>query len=318
MSKESNNRGRAFEYITLRVLEKEIGAVRNVHIEKNSSYHAAKNAWDQVDGDMQLNLKRGAQAAVPAIFDLEPLILEDGKDTLDLEIQTDENGENGDVRDILIIRRNIRWEIGLSLKHNHFAVKHSRLAKGLDFGKKWYDIPCSSEYWNEVSPIFSYLEKEKSAEKKWREIPNKEKDVYIPLLKAFSSELKRSYEKSPTQLPRRMVEYLLGKYDFYKMIGIDAEETTQILTFNLRGSLNKDGQFKKAKKKIPTADLPTRIVSIEPKPGSNNTVEVYMDKGWQFSFRIHNASTKVETSLKFDIQLIGMPTAIISINCKWQ
>ncbi|WP_386698102.1 HaeIII family restriction endonuclease [Lonepinella sp. MS14436] len=39
---------------------------------------------------------------------------------------------------------------------------------------------------------------------------------------------------------------------------------------------------------------------------------------WQFSFRIHNASTKVEPSLKFDIQFIGMPTAIVSIDCKWQ
>jgi len=42
-----------------------------------------------------------------------------------------------------------------------------------------------------------------------------------------------------------------------------------------------------------------------------------MDGGWQFSFRIHNASTKVETSLKFDIQIVGMPTTIISIDCKW-
>jgi hypothetical protein len=42
-----------------------------------------------------------------------------------------------------------------------------------------------------------------------------------------------------------------------------------------------------------------------------------MDGGWQFNFRIHNASTYVEPSLKFDIQIIGMPTTIISINCSW-
>lgn len=46
---------------------------------------------------------------------------------------------------------------------------------------------------------------------------------------------------------------------------------------------------------------------------------LYLDRGWQFGFRIiHNASTKVETSLKFDIQIIGMPTTIISIDCKWK
>lgn len=42
-----------------------------------------------------------------------------------------------------------------------------------------------------------------------------------------------------------------------------------------------------------------------------------MDGGWQFSFRIHNASTIVEPSLKFDIQIIGMPVTILTINSTW-
>ena len=101
------------------------------------------------------------------IFDLEKLILEDGDDTLELLIQKDEAGKEGDVRDILIIRRDIQWEIGLSIKHNHFAVKHSRLAKSLDFGDKWYGIPCSEDYWEEVGPIFEYLDKEHTKNTTW-------------------------------------------------------------------------------------------------------------------------------------------------------
>ena len=42
-----------------------------------------------------------------------------------------------------------------------------------------------------------------------------------------------------------------------------------------------------------------------------------MDGGWQFSFRIHNASTIVEPSLKFDIQFVGEPTSVSVIRCKW-
>ena len=53
-------------------------------------------------------------------------------------------------------------------------------------------------------------------------------------------------------------------------------------------------------------------------PDRNNTVELYMDGGWQFTFRIHNAATKVEPSLKFDVQIVGMPTAIITIDCHWR
>ena len=62
----------------------------------------------------------------------------------------------------------------------------------------------------------------------------------------------------------------------------------------------------------------TRIVSLDFKSNSLNTLELYLDNKWQFTFRIHNASSKVETSLKFDIQIVGMPTSIISIDSKWK
>lgn len=114
-----------------------------------------------------------------------------------------------------------------------------------------------------------------------------------------------------------MVEYLLGEFDFYKVISIDNRNVTQIQTYNLRGSLNQPSSKARPRIAVPVSRLPTRIVSLDFKPNSNNTVELYMDGGWQFSFRIHNASTYVETSLKFDIQIIGMPTTIISIDCRW-
>ncbi len=110
---------------------------------------------------------------------------------------------------------------------------------------------------------------------------------------------------------------MLGEFDFYKVISIDSKRVTQIQTYNLHGKLNQAGVTTKPKIAVPVACLPTRIVSLDFKPDSTNTVELYMDGGWQFSFRIHNAATKVETSLKFDIQIIGMPTTIISIDCRW-
>ena len=74
---------------------------------------------------------------------MEPMLLETGSDLLTLKIQTDNEGKVGDVRDIIIARSDIKWEIGLSIKHNHFAVKHSRLAKTLEFGAKRFGIPGS-------------------------------------------------------------------------------------------------------------------------------------------------------------------------------
>ncbi len=316
MSKNSNNQGRAYEYACIITLKENIEKIRPSKIEENSSFYAAKRAWEAIEEDLKVILLKSAKAAVNTIFELEPLILEDGDDMLDLLIQADEKGEDGDVRDILIVRRNIKWEIGLSVKHNHFAVKHSRLSKKLDFGEKWFGVKCSTKYWEDIKPIFNFLEKEKNNKRKWSELSSKERDVYIPLLKAFVGEINRS-AKEHKNLPQKMVEYLLGQFDFYKVISVDNKKTTQIQVFNLRGSLSKPSKNKKSTISVPVSSLPTRIVSLDFKPDSNNTVELYMDGGWQFSFRIHNASTRVETSLKFDVQIIGMPTTIISINSLW-
>lgn len=316
MSEQSNNQGRAYEYICLTTLYNEISKVRSVEIEQNSAYNAAFHAWSLVSPFFQDVLTESAKSAVATIFDMEPMIIEPSDDLLKLKIQTDNQGKNGDVRDIVISRKDVLWEIGLSIKHNHFAVKHSRLAKSLDFGTKWFNIPCSEKYWGDIKPIFDYLKIQKDNKKNWSDLPHKDKDIYIPLLQAFIDEIKRS-NCANSEVPKRMVEYLLGEFDFYKVISIDSRRLTQIQTYNLHGKLNQASNISKPKIEIPIACLPTRIVSLDFKPNSTNTIELYMDGGWQFSFRIHNASTKVETSLKFDIQIVGMPTTIISIDCKW-
>ena len=191
MSDKSNNQGRAYEYVCLLTINEEIGKFRPVTIVKNSSYSAAEYAWSTLSPKMKNLYKASSYAAVIQIFELEPRIIEDGSDILELQIQMVTKGEEGDVRDILIVRHNIQWEIGLSLKHNHFAVKHSRLSQRLDFGAKWYGIPCSQNYWKDVHPVFTYLAQEKNKETLFDDLPDKEQDVYIPLLSAFIDEINR-------------------------------------------------------------------------------------------------------------------------------
>lgn len=318
MSSRSNDQGRAYEFISLLILGKEISTIRPATIIKNSSYTAAENAWNTLSEEDKNKYTISAKAAVKRIFDLEPRIKEDGTDEIELFLQPDQRGEQGDVRDILIVRRKIAWEIGLSLKHNHFAVKHSRLSKTIDFGKTWYNIPCSDQYWSDVLPVFEYLTREKANGTKFSDLPSKENDVYVPILKAFINEINKQYEANK-EIPSKLVEYLLGKFDFYKVISIDSKKLTSIQGFNLHGTLNLEGITKlKPIIEVPLVSLPTRIVKLDFVPGSTNKVELYMDEGWQFTFRIHNAATLVEPSLKFDIQIVGMPTAIITINCIWE
>lgn len=240
---------------------------------------------------------------------------DDGSELL-LEFQKDGAGTKGDVRDIVIKRNNIEWEVGLSIKHNHEAVKHSRLSHSLDFGKEWFGIPCTVKYWADVKPIFDRLKTEKEEGKKWSELPDKEDGVYIPLLKSFMDEVNRAY-KSDASMPEKMVEYLIGTNDYYKVVSHDKKRMTLIHTFNMHDTLNKPSKIRVSAISVPIVELPTELVTIKFKTGSNNTVEMYLNNGWQLSFRIHNASTKVEPSLKFDVQFIGMPVSILNIECKW-
>ncbi len=89
-------------------------------------------------------------------------------DIIILSINKDSDAEDGDVRDIGITRKYIRWDIGLSMKHNHFAAKHSRLSSTIDFGAKWYDHPCDDSYWNVVKPIFARLKFLKEDKVAWQ------------------------------------------------------------------------------------------------------------------------------------------------------
>lgn len=317
MSSKSNDQGRAYEFICLKSLCDAISQIRSAKIVKNSSYNAAESAWNTLDASEKALYTLSAKSTIDTIFALEPNIVEESSDVLNLYIQTDQNGEEADVRDIIISRKDIVWEIGLSIKHNHMAVKHSRIAKTLDFGSKWYDVPCSTTYWSDVKPVFDFLEKEKAKGTYFRDLKSKEDEVYIPLLNAFVREITTQVKKN-NNVPRRLVEYLLSKYDFYKVISIDSRRLTTIQSFNMYGTLNLPSKKTAPSIKVPVINLPTSLLHIGFKPKSKTTVLMCFDNGWQFSFRIHNAKDIIESSLKFDVQIIGMPADVnIKYNCKW-
>lgn len=317
MSKKSNNQGRAYEYICLHSLQDAISAIRKSQIIHNSCYEAAQHAWNTLGIAEKALYTLSAKSTIDTIFALEPNIVEVDDDMLNLYIQSDENGEEADVRDIIIERKDIIWEIGLSIKHKHMAVKHSRLSEVLDFGQKWYGVKCSEEYWNAVKPIFDFLESEKANGTYFRDLKSKIDNVYVPVLKAFMQEVKKQVENN-ADVPRNLVEYILSKYDFYKVISVDNKRITTIQSFNMYGTLNQPSKTQKPSFKVPVMELPTTLLHMDFKPKSKTTVIMSFDNGWQFSFRIHNAKDLVEPSLKFDVRIEGMPAAVnISFNCKW-
>ncbi|GHR11889.1 hypothetical protein VN0438_09280 [Helicobacter pylori] len=310
MSDKSNNQGRAYEYAWCLALEQKLSVFKKVIVDKQNGFNAANRAYESLEKSLQERYLESAKQGVLLLLDCEPLlseVIESSQNEITLSLQKDKLGEMGDIRDILIYFD--RFCIGLSIKHNHDAVKHSRLSKDLDFGEKWLGVGVSQNYKDTIKPLFERLENAKKEGMLWRDFPNKEQEIYVPLLQAFKKEVLRIDEDKKNKVPQKMVEYLLGKYDFYKAILLEREQKTKLEAYHFNNTLNRSVK-NKPKRIIPLSKLPTRMIYFDFKPKSFNTLELVLNEGWSFSLRIHNASSRVEPSLKFDIKLLSKPESV--------
>ncbi|GAA7117631.1 hypothetical protein HpBGD34_08460 [Helicobacter pylori] len=310
MSDKSNNQGRAYEYAWCLALEQKLSVFKKVIVDKQNGFNACYRAYESLEKSLQERYLESAKQGVLLLLDCEPLlseVIESSQNEITLSLQKDKLGEIGDIRDILIYFD--KFCIGLSIKHNHEATKHSRLSKDLDFGEKWLGVRVSQNYKDTIKPLFERLENAKKEGMLWRDFPNKEQEIYAPLLQAFKKEVLRIDEDKKNKVPQKMVEYLLGKYDFYKAILLEREQKTKLETYHFNNTLNRSVK-NKPKRIIPLSKLPTRMIYFDFKPKSFNTLELVLDEGWSFSLRIHNASSRVEPSLKFDIKLLSKPESV--------
>lgn len=200
-----------------------------------------------------------------------------------------------------------------SAKNNHRAVKHSRLSNDIDFGQKWLGFPCSIEYFQEIKPVFDNLAMVRTASKatqKWDTLGDYHTSVYVPVLDAFKKELLRLDNENPGIVAENLVKYLIGNQDFYKVI--KGKNKVEIQAYNLHGTLNLSFKNIQPKARIQRLKLPNRLIEVVYQDNSKTTILVTLNEGWQISFRIHNASSRIEPSLKFDINLVSAPHSLFS------
>ncbi|NQT83123.1 HaeIII family restriction endonuclease [bacterium] len=288
MRLSQNETGRAFEYGVALSLSKYLPAP----IQDGVQIRRAKRCFEVCDETEQHNILRASSEVTAFLAAHDVRLSETG---CSIRLQSDQLGRQGDVRDIIVHNAKLNEEIGISAKNRHLAVKHSRLSERIDFGFDWLGIHCSQNYFDKVTPIFRELRSRKRRGEKWRDIPNKRQLYYMPVLQAFRTEIQLLSRHEPRKVPRALLQYLLGKFDYYKVIKENG--AVSIMSFNINGTL-------KWGSRLP---FPTRIIEISQKPKSDTTLVMAFDQGWQISFRIHNASTMVEPSLKFDINIVGLP-----------
>lgn len=316
MSGTQVKNGKAFEYALAKVYHEYLRQEGiNVELTENDAIVVARNYYNGFNSDEKKRFDDSALATVITMTKIEPGLTHPNKkgDVLRISLNADSNGEKGDVRDVIFQRESPKWEMGFSAKNNNDAVKHSRLSSVLDFGDSWVGVPCSPNYWKEIKPIFNYLEVQKKKNASWSNLGNdKIERVYKPLLNAFRKELLYINENNDN-IPQKLIQYLIGRYPFYKIIKEDSSNLVIVKAFNIKGGLNKGLEGVHARYKVPHINLPTRIVEFEFMRGrEDTTLDMILDGGWEISFRIHNAKTEVETSLKFDIQLLGNPPVLFT------
>lgn len=289
MRLSQNDMGRAFEYCVAIAFSERLPAT----LTKNRQLSTACQCFERCPNAEQQNMVNAAREVAAFLAAHDKRFSDIG---CSLFLQSDQMGQTGDVRDIVIHNSKLNSDIGISAKNRHWAVKHSRLSEQIDFGYDWIGMHCSNNYFHTITPIFRELHTKQRLGELWRNIPDKKQRYYLPVLQAFQTEI-NSLLKKDNNVAMRIVLYLLGKYDYYKVIKENGE--VAIISFNINGTLGWGSRM----------PLPKRMIEISPKSSSDTTLIMTFDSGWQISFRIHNASMMVEPSLKFDINIIGLPSA---------
>lgn len=310
------SKGKAFEYATAisfyNYISQSGGAVQ---IKNDQNFMNVENSFNALNNFEQNELMRAASAGCVEVINLEP-VLQEKNSLLIISIAPDYFGQTGDVRDVILQKDG--WEIGVSCKHNHEALKHPRLSSMIDFGQEWAGYPVSQTYWQNVTPVFQMLQNFHQQKVNWRDLSNhgvsKVNDVYIPLLTSFLDEF-NYLDNQYMDLATKFMEYLAGRKDFYKFVMDENHQVLTVYCYNLHGDLGINGN-------VPLIPLPTCFVGKGWKINrngtqSNNTLIIEMDNNWIVGLRLHSAASLVETSLKFDSQPIKLPNNLLTIQKKY-
>jgi len=292
--------GKGLEWAVVKEIQKATG----FQVEESDPMETARQAYGDLNGSELLGVyDRCVPSCVDPVLRLEAAVISGRKGAGKIWINSDAKGQAGDVRDVMIASSGKSF--GISCKNNHAAFKHSRLSPKIDFPSEWElcEEGASDEYMYGVDALFSKIEKTCGPFRValWDEVPQERKyGYYRELLNAFRNEILRIRNKSDaaaSQLASGLVKYVVGRHDFYKLI--IKEDRGLVEGYNLSRTL-----------RVPKIPLPTTVLSVEFIPDAAGTLLLFMDAGYTFSFRIHSASSKIESSFKFDIQAIGLPREV--------
>ena len=209
---------------------------------------------------------------------------------LRLDKLTDSQAKEGDVTDIRItVNDRI---INLSVKHHHAALKHQRPPTtaqrcGYKKGSK-EDLAFRKKYKAIICEFLNSAKKHCPNAKNFRDLLTGDGDfindnLYAPICSLVTQTINELCKHESNA--KALFKFLVGTTSFYKVI--DYDDRVLIRDFNSIGS-------------------PDSVVA---KVEGKSYVYLTFSNGWILSLRLHTASSRLGSSLKFDTQAVSTPKA---------
>lgn len=276
----SNRNGRALEYCLTKIL---IEAYQVTAISENTQADQQRDQakFEALPANMQSYYQKQCLRFVQWLQQTKfPKVVFTA-----IERLNDNAAKKGDVTDIRLTHAQGTYNI--SLKHNHYAVKHQRpgaLYKQLGIKDKTAQREYKKQLKQVETTFFQLAQSIDSEATTFKAI--KEKDANA--IKALYADVCRLVEdhinhQTNSDHAQYFFRFLVGTMDFDKVI--ITEDSIKILSFQ----------------QVP---LPTHIAAHH---YDYNRIKVEFDNGFDFDMRIHTASSRFQVgksiSLKFDTQL---------------
>lgn len=139
-------------------------------------------------------------------------------------------------------------------------------------------------------------------------------DTITSTLETLKEEIRTILNKDQ-QNPSKLIEYIIDKSKppYIHTINVDYKELASFQNINnahvSHTNANEDSF------NIPQANLPTRCVYIDFMSGNNTSLELYLDRGWELTFKVDKETIATGQNFKIDIEIIGIPVSIMNKNC---
>jgi len=290
----SNLHGRSFEYAITEELCKLPGATLSLRARGDQERDGAH--FRQLSSELAEHLKIGARCVVRNLYRILPCGVELKDVTIDRLPDTAGMADQRDVTDIQLSFPNYAYPLNLSVKNNHFALKHQRpsaLMQQLGIKKRSQD---DNEYRTGLREVYATFNQEArdfykqetgealSRNTNFRDLTAYDEGfidnhLYNPVCDFVCQTLQR--ELANPVMCQHYFYFLVGNTNFYKLILLN--DRVVVEKFN----------------EVPAP------ASCTVQRKSHSYILLFFDNGWQLSLRLHTASSAIGNtpSLKFDTQL---------------